>query len=720
MTEKFFRSQLSILKPKLVGSTLEQARKAQDLLGDLMAFVEHKSVRTIQQDFPDFSCEWVIPDECSSAGVILYLHGGGYTCGGLEYARGFGSKLASEYGLKVFCCAYRLAPENKFPAALDDALASYKYLIDSGFPSDRIILAGESAGGGLCYSLCLKLNELGLSQPAGIIAISPWTDLTASGDSIETNKEVDPTLTIGQLNFYTDSYTDDRTNPYVSPLLFEEGTKLPPSLIFVGSYEILLDDSTRLHQKLLHSGNRSKLIIADRMWHAYVLYDVKERKSDYDTIRDFIGELIPISTARWVRLDNAAKIFPASKRKGWYNMFRVSVELDEKVDPVILQSALNVTIGRFPTIAARLKTGFFWYYLEELKKPLELVQEGSCPFVSRVFGDVKKCAIRVLYYNKRIAIEFFHAVTDGTGGIIFLKTLLAEYFTQKYDVRISAEKGVLSRQSYPEPEEIEDSFLKNRGNVSSKRDFSKSYRLNGTAEPDGFINITTGTVDASEIHKTAKSRGVTITAFLAAVMVKSIIEVQKTHQKKRSKQKLVRVQIPVNLRKLFPSKTMRNFSLFINVGVDPRMGDYELDELVSIISHQLALKLTKKNMQAEFTPNVNAELVKGLKIIPLFIKNIGMRIAFYQLGEGQSCLSISNLGIVDMPDEIKKHVRRFDIFPGVRSSSPYNCGVCTYGNEMRINFVRSSIEPELERAFFTNLVKLGIKVTVESNRRDAE
>ncbi|MCD7785075.1 MAG: alpha/beta hydrolase fold domain-containing protein [Oscillospiraceae bacterium] len=720
MTEKFFRSQLSILKPKLVGSTLEQARKAQDLLGDLMAFVEHKSVRTIQQDFPEFSCEWVIPDECSSAGVILYLHGGGYTCGGLEYARGFGSKLASEYGLKVFCCAYRLAPENKFPAALDDALASYKYLLDSGFPSDRIILAGESAGGGLCYSLCLKLGTLGLSQPAGIIAISPWTDLTASGESIVTNREVDPTLTLDQLNFYADSYADDRTNPFVSPLLFEDGTKLPPSLIFVGGDEILLDDSTRLHEKLLNNGNRSKLIIADRLWHAYVLYDVKERKSDYDTIRDFIGELIPIKTARWVRLDNAAKIFPASKRRGWYNMFRASAELDEKVDPVILQSALNVTIGRFPTIAARLKTGFFWYYLEELKKPLQVLQEGSYPFMSRTFDDVKKCAIRVLYFNNRVAVEFFHAVTDGTGGIIFLKTLLAEYFTQKYDVRIPAEKGVLSRQSYPEPEELEDSFLKYRGNVSAKRDYTKSYRLSGTREPDGFINITTGTVDASEIHKAAKSRGVTITSFIAAVMAMSLIEVQKLHQKKRSKQDIVRVQIPVNLRKLFPSKTLRNFSLFLNVGVDPRMGEYELDELVSIVSHQVALKNTKKNMQAEFTPNVNAELVKGLQIIPLFIKNIGMRIAFYQFGEGQSCLSISNLGVVDMPDEMKEHVRHFDIMPGVRSSSPYNCGVCTYGNEMRINFVRSSVEPELERAFFTNLVKLGFKVTVESNRRDVD
>ncbi|MCD7822841.1 MAG: alpha/beta hydrolase fold domain-containing protein [Oscillospiraceae bacterium] len=720
MTEKFFRSQLSILKPKLVGSTLEQARKAQDLLGDLMAFVEHKSVRTIQQDFPDFSAEWVIPDECSSAGVILYLHGGGYTCGGLEYARGFGSKLASEYGLKVFCCAYRLAPEDKFPAALDDALASYKYLIDSGFPSDRIILAGESAGGGLCYSLCLKLSELGLSQPAGIIAISPWTDLTASGDSIETNKEVDPTLTIDQLNFYADSYTSDRADPFVSPIFFEEGIKLPPSLIFVGSDEILLDDSTRLHEKLLRSGNRSKLVVADRMWHAYILYDVKERKSDYDTIRDFIGELIPLTTARWVRLDNAAKIFPASRRRGWYNMFRISAELDEKVDPVILQSALNITVGRFPTIAARLKTGFFWYYLEELKTPPDVIPESYQPFMSRPFDDIRKCAIRVLYYNNRIAVEFFHAVTDGTGGFIFLKTLLAEYFTQKYDLRIPNEKGVLSRQSYPEPEELEDSFLKNRGNVSAQRDFSKSYRLEGTPEPDGFINMTIGTLDASEIHKAAKSRGVTITAFLAAVMVMSIIEMQKNHQKSRSKQKIVRVQIPVNLRKLFPSKTMRNFSLFINVGVDPRMGEYQLDEIVSIVSHQLALKLTKKNMQAEFTPNVNAELVKGLKIIPLFIKNFGMRIAFYQLGEGQSCLSISNLGVIDLPDGMKEHIRHFDIVPGVRSSSPYNCGVCTYGNEMRINFVRSSVEPELERIFFTNLVKLGFKVNVISNRRDAE
>src|SRR5699024_7902237 len=152
------------------------------------------SVSFEKRSFDNFDVEWVIPESDSNSGVIMYLHGGGYTCGGLEYAKGFGSKLAASYGMKVLCCAYRLAPENKFPCPVEDAREAYNYLIANGFSPKRIILSGESAGGGLCYSLCIKLNSLGIEQPAGIIAISPWTDLTSSGQSYEENASVDPSM----------------------------------------------------------------------------------------------------------------------------------------------------------------------------------------------------------------------------------------------------------------------------------------------------------------------------------------------------------------------------------------------------------------------------------------------------------------------------------------------------------------------------------------------
>lgn len=173
MTEKFVRNQLGILKQVVTESSLESARRYQNLIGELMALSSRSDVSFSRREFPNFDGEWITPQRESCGGVILYLHGGGYTCGELEYTRGFGSKLSARLGIKVFCCAYRLAPENPFPAALEDALESYRFLLQSGFTSDRIVLAGESAGGGLCYSLMIRLRELGMDMPAGVIAISP-------------------------------------------------------------------------------------------------------------------------------------------------------------------------------------------------------------------------------------------------------------------------------------------------------------------------------------------------------------------------------------------------------------------------------------------------------------------------------------------------------------------------------------------------------------------
>ena len=719
MTEKFVRAQLGILKPIIASSSLESARKYQNLVGELMALSNKSSVSYNERSFENFTAEWVLPEGDSNSGVILYLHGGGYTCGGLDYTKGFGSKLAYKFRMKVLCCGYRLAPENPFPCALDDALEAYNYLISSGFPPERIILCGESAGGGLCYSLCIKLSQLGITLPAGIIAISPWTDLTSSGKSYEDNAEVDPSMTRERLQFFADCYTDGKTakqDPLVSPLFFED-VKFPPSIIFVGESEIMLDDSKLMHERLTKSGSKSKLIVAPRMWHAYILYDLKEYKSHYNDIGRFIQSVIPTSSPRWVRLDNAAKIFPASRRRGWYNRFRLSATLNEPVDKDILQSAVNVTIRRFPMIAATLKTGFFWYYLEEVDAPPQVMEDGYQPLMRRPFDDVRKCAIRVLYYKNRIAVEFFHAVTDGTGGMIFLKTLTAEYIQQKYGAVVTNEKGVLDRLAYPDPGELEDSFQKHIGEVSAPRKDGESYHLLGVPERDGFLHITMGALELDKAHAMAKSYGVTLTGFLGAVMLKSIADIQGRKIPKIKNRKPEKVQIPVNLRKLFGGHTMRNFVMVVNIGIDPRMGEYEFSEIAGIVSHQMALGITKKNMQAIFTPNVKSENLLAIRMVPLFLKNIIMKAVFDSVGEAAAALSISNLGMVDIPEGMKPYIRNFDFIIGPQAKAPYNCGVCSYGNELRINIIRRSVEPELEREFFTNLVKLGLKVSVESNQR---
>ncbi len=717
MTEKFLRNQLFNLSEIVEDSSIETVRKSQDILGDLMSSVHRIGNKLEERELGNFKVMWITPKNALRNSVVLYLHGGGYTCGGIDYACGFGSVLASKLNLRVLCAAYRLAPENPYPAALDDAFAAYNYLLSNGFSEKNILLAGESAGGGLCYSLCIKLFRAGMPMPAGIIALSPWTDLTQSGGSHTYNKDKEPLLSISKLNYYADCYAEDKTDPLVSPL-FCENIHFPPSLIFVGGDEILLDDSLSMHKKLVNSGCRSDIVVAPNMWHVYPLYGVKEHdKETFDKMKSFLPTVLPKEELRWLRLDNAAKIFPANKRRGWYNIFRQSCTLTEPVDKDILQSALDITVRRFPSIAVKLRRGVFWYYLEELPEAPTPIADGYQPLMRRPFDDVRKSAIRVLYYNNRIAVEFFHAVTDGTGGMIFLKSLVAEYLTQKYSITIPNANGVKDRYEYPAEEELEDSFVKNAGLVSKDRKEEKSYQIDGDPEADGFLNLTCGVLNTNQVLDIAHEYGTTVTGFLVSAMVQSVLTIQRRRIRNIKKRLPVKIAVPVNLRRLYGSKTMRNFVMVANVGVDPKMGEYTFKEICEIITHQMALYITPKNMQAVFTTNVKSEQGLAVKLVPLFIKNIIMKAIFDAIGECQACLSMSNLGVINIPDEMKPYVKRFDFIIGPQSKAHHNMGIVSYDGKMYVNMIRRSVDPELEREFFTTLVGMGLNVKIESNQR---
>ena len=714
---KLVRAQLNFFKPFVANCSLEITRKGQDKLGELMEAIHRRDVIVRDHDFGPFQGAWIIPKDERRQGVILYLHGGGYTCGNLDYAKGFAATLSDECGVRVFCAAYRLAPEERFPAALDDAVVAYQYLLSKGYPARQILLCGESAGGGLIYALCLKLKALRLPLPCGLIGISPWTDLTGSGESYITNRDIDPSMTPELLQFYAGCYTDDPKNPLCSPL-FGDLTGLPPSLLFVGGDEVMLDDTRMLHRKLLECGCRSQLIVAPERWHAYVLYYLNENMSDFDTINDFLTRVLsPARKLRWMRLDNAAKIYPAAKRRGWTNYFRLSATLKEPVDVQVLRTALDVTVRRFPSIAVRLRRGVFWYYLEEIGKAPPIEEDKSYPLVHVPFDDVRRCAFRVLVYHSRIAVEFFHAVTDGTGGLIFLKTLVAEYLCQKYGISIPAEDGVLGRLEEPDPEELEDSFLRYAGDITASRREQTAYHLSGTPEPDGFLNLTTLMLPVAAVKEKARELGVSVTEFIAAVMMKAICDLQAEQVPRRMRRKPVKVLLPVNLRGLFPRRTLRKFASCVKREIEPRLGDYSLSEICKIVHYRMGLENDPRMMAAKIATNVASERSPVLRVMPLFIKNLAMKAVFDLVGECKSCLCLSNLGAVRLPQAMAPYVARMDFIIGVQAKAPHNCGVVSWDGTMYVNMIRNIREPELESHFYRVLHSLGLPVRVESNQR---
>ncbi len=715
---KRVRAQLNLFKPVMTSCSLEASRKGQDKLGELMTALHRSEIMTKNHDFQHFQGAWIMPQDQRRGGVVLYLHGGGYTCGSLEYAKGFSSVLAAECGVRVFCAAYRLAPEHRYPAAVEDALEAYQYLLKKGYAGHQILLCGESAGGGLIYALCLKLKELGLPLPCGLIGISPWTDLTGSGKSYEENREVDPSMSPELLQFYAKCYTDDPADPLCSPL-FGDLTGFPPSLLFVGGDEVMLDDTRMLHQKLVKSGCRSKLIVAPERWHAYVLYCLSENMpQDFETINRFMDKVLsPARSLRWMKLDNAAKIYPAAKRRNWNNFFRISATLTEPVDVAVLRSALDVTARRFPSIAVRLRRGMFWYYLEQIPHSPAIQEEKSCPLAHAPFHEVRQCAFRVLVYHNRFAVEFFHALTDGTGGLTFFKTLLAEYLSQKYGLTIPAGDGVLGRLEEPDAEELEDSFLRYAGNVKASRKEATAWHLTGTPEKDGFKDLVTLMIPAPVLKECAKAHGVTVTELLCAAMMQAICQLQAEKVPQRSRRKPVKVLLPVNLRNLFPSRTLRNFASYITPEVDPRMGDYTFDEICAAVHHRMGLENNPQTMRAKFAANVASEQSPLLRVMPLFIKNLAMKAVFDTVGECKSCLCLSNLGVVRLPEVMAPYVARMDFIIGVQAKAPHNCGVLTWNDTVYINCIRSIREPELELHFYRVLHQLGLPVKVESNQR---
>ena len=718
LSAKLVRSQLNFFKPFVAGCSLEVTRKGQDKLGELMSALHKREVLIRDHDFERFQGAWVMPKDERRSGVVLYLHGGGYTCGSLDYAKGFAATLASECGVRVFCAAYRLAPENPYPAAVEDALTAFDYLLKKGYAPHQILLCGESAGGGLIYALSLKLKQLGRKLPCGLIGISPWVDLTGSGASYETNRDNDPSLTQELLEFYAKCYTQDPTDPLCSPVRGDL-TGLPPSLLFAGGDEILLDDARTLHDRLKAAGCRSKLIIAPGRWHAYVLYCLQENmEQDMEEINRFLTQnLSPARSLRWMRLDNAAKIYPAAKRRNWNNFFRISATLTEPIDTGVLASALDVTARRFPSIAVRLRRGVFWYYLEEIPKTPSIQPEKSCPLAHAPFHEVRQCAFRVLVYKNRVAVEFFHALTGGTGALVFVKTLLAEYLSEKYGLSVPAEKGVLGRLEEPSPEELEDSFARYAGDVTASRAESTAYHLSGTPERDGYKNLVTMMIPAEKLRACAKEHGVSVTELLCAAMMQAIGELQAEKVPNVRHRKPVKVLIPVNLRNLFPSRSLRNFASYITPEIDPRMGDCSFSELCSLVHHKMGLENNRRTMRAKFAANVASERSPILRVMPLFIKNIAMKAVFDAVGECKSCLCLSNLGRVELPEVMVPYVQRMDFIIGVQARAPHDCGVVTWGDTVYINCIRSIQEPELEYRFYRVLHRLGLPVKVESNQR---
>ena len=266
-------------------------RQSQEQLGTILGSTKEITYQAFVMD--GMNAEWVkVNRPHTRKFIILYCHGGGYATGSAKYARTVTSKLALSTSMDVLAFDYRLAPEDPYPAAVEDAMKAWNYLMLLGYGARDIIVAGDSAGGNLALALVLKLKEEERLFPRGLILMSPWTDLTCSGESFLKNGELDPVLNAEYIYEIREHYASgqDLLNPLISPL-FGELEGLPPTYIQVGENEILYSDATRLHERLVEANVSTRIDTFEKMWHVFQMTPFKTAYEAIDKCAEFIFEI---------------------------------------------------------------------------------------------------------------------------------------------------------------------------------------------------------------------------------------------------------------------------------------------------------------------------------------------------------------------------------------------------------------------------------------------
>lgn len=420
---------------------------------------------------------------------------------------------------------------------------------------------------------------------------------------------------------------------------------------------------------------------------------------------------------QWFKLDNAAKIYPPARTRNRMSMFRTSVTLSEKVDANILKTALQKTLKRFPSFSCRLKSGFFWYYLEQIDGSPPITPDVKNPMAHLNTKKNRNFMFRVRCYHGRIALEFFHVLADATGAMTLLLTLTREYLHLRYGVNIPVGGYILDINEKPLHSEYEDSFLTYAKPERLNRKEEQAYHPTFTPLPLHQLILTSGIIPTDELVKKAKEYNVTVTVFTTALLIQAIANHQKLEPSTIQRKRPVKVSVPINLRRFFPSNTLRNFSSYLNPGIDTRLGEFTLEEIIVQVKSLLDSRATEKYLNARFSENVAIERNILVRLVPLFIKKPILRSFFNRQGDAYISATFSNMGVITVPDEMKVYLKRIDFLLGQQYNPIPACACLSYNGSTVINFSRTYREPDIEREFFTLLIKHGIPVSIESNGR---
>ncbi|THB63207.1 MAG: hypothetical protein D6B26_06305, partial [Spirochaetaceae bacterium] len=368
----------------------------------------------------------------------------------------------------------------------------------------------------------------------------------------------------------------------------------------------------------------------------------------------------------WFPLDNIGKIFPAIQGRRYSTLFRLAVVLDHPIKISALEKALKRVMLRFPYFQVELRPGVFWYFLERLENPPEIMADGRSPCTRYSLKKKGAYLLRVRAYQRRLSVEFCHALTDGTGGTMFLRSLVTEYFRQ-CGTEISDWLDIANPDDRPEPGEFRDA-----NQVIGVEQYpapparSSAFHIGGQLIPVFDYRIITGLVPLSALREKARENGASVTEYISAALFWAFqehIDSLPPRRRRKAKLKPLRILVPVNMRPFYPTQTRRNFFTYIDPEIDLRLGSYDFSEIVQRVHNYMQVERSHKSLNRHLSRNVSSERSWYVRIIPLWIKDLVLKAVYRHSGDGKNSTSFSNLGGLVLPDEVSKHVQWAEFIP---------------------------------------------------------
>ena len=413
---------------------------------------------------------------------------------------------------------------------------------------------------------------------------------------------------------------------------------------------------------------------------------------------------------RWDKLDNTANLFPVIAGESMSNVYRISVTLTELVDHELLHEALDIVLPKFDGFNLRLQKGIFWYYFEENGNPAPKVKEENtypCRFI--VQNKNKHYLFRVTYFKYRINLEVFHVLTDGMGGINFLKELTYQYLRLCHpEIREKVGDDLNCGTSLNR----EDSFIKNYRKSSSKPyQTQKAYLVKGEKLLPGEFGVMHGYMKIPALKEVCHKYGVSINEYLVGVFVYSVYQ---ECLKGMPSDKPIRVAVPVNLRPYFASNTTKNFFVMVSAEFHPTKEYYTFEEILQTVRESLKAQINKENLEKLFSYNVSNEKVWIARIAPLFLKNLAMKIVYTQSALANTT-TITNIGNIGVEDVYKPYIEMFHAFLAMSKGQHIKGTICSYDDTLVFTFSYDLQDTGIQKVFFRKIAADGIEVQLDSN-----